>query len=100
MLASRWVPPQASACGLDAGKSTCDRPSVTPSFEPLSPDAQHTVTPSTAAAWKAWSNCVIACFVHCASGAPQLIEITDGARLSWTAVVIASRKPRSVFGAK
>src|SRR5437899_12098936 len=35
------------------------------------------------------------------SGAPQLIEITEGLRrASCVAVVIASRKPRSVLGAK
>jgi hypothetical protein len=47
------VPPQPSANGLDAGKSTCGLPSVTPSAEPLSPAAQQTVTPRLAAAWKA-----------------------------------------------
>jgi hypothetical protein len=47
-----------------------------------------------AAAWKAWSMaCMDAC-VHWASGAPQLIEMTDGRLVvSCTAVVIASMKP-------
>src|SRR5262249_12476533 len=94
------VPPQAPTCGLEAGKSRGERPSFSPSLDPLSPDAQQTVMPSIAAAWNAWSNCVVACAVHRASGAPQLIEIADGPRLSWVAVVIASRKPRSVLGAK
>src|SRR4051812_27054592 len=95
------VPPQPSANGLEAGKSTCGLPSPTPSVEPLSPAAQHTVTPIAAAAWNAWSNCVIACAVQFDSAEPQLIEITDGLlTLSCTAVVIASRKPWLVFGAK
>src|SRR5262245_27700210 len=41
-----FVPPQPSAKGLDAGKSACCFPSPAPSCEPLSPDAQQTVTPS------------------------------------------------------
>ena len=45
-LASRCVPPQASAWGAEAGKSTCCCPSVAPSVEPLSPAATVTVTPS------------------------------------------------------
>src|SRR3954464_4102791 len=68
-----FVPPQPSAFGLDAGKSTCALPSATPPPEPLSPLAQQTVTPIAAAAWKAWSNCVMACAVQSASAAPQLI---------------------------
>src|SRR3954454_14907539 len=95
------VPPQPSANGLDAEKSTCGWPSATPAAEPLSPAAQQTVTPRLAAAWKALSNCVIACAVQFDSADPQLIEMTDGLlTLSWTAVVIASRKPWLVFGAK
>ena len=45
-----WVPPQASTCGLDAGKSTCT-PLVLfgSSLLPLSPAATVTVTPSAAA---------------------------------------------------
>src|SRR5574337_1810548 len=81
------VPPQPSAYGLDAGKSTCGLPSATPSPEPLSPAAQQTVTPIVAAAWNAWSNWVIDCAVQFDSAEPQLIEI-------------ASRKPWSVLGAK
>jgi hypothetical protein len=100
-VASSLVPPQPRANGLDAGKSTCTLASFTPSAEPLSPLAQHTVTPIAAAAWNAWSNCVIACAVQPDSGAPQLIEITDDLfTLSCTAVVIASRKPWLVLGAK
>src|SRR5580658_1636360 len=51
--AFRVVPPQPSACGLDAGKSACEEPSLCPSLEPLSPDATHTVTPIAAAAAQA-----------------------------------------------
>ncbi len=44
---------------------------------------------------------VIACAVHDDSGPPQLMEITEGlCVVSCTAVVIASRKPASVLGAK
>lgn len=39
--------------------------------------------------------------VHSDSAAPQLMDTTEGLRmLSWMAVVIASRKPWSVLGAK
>jgi hypothetical protein len=76
-------------------------PSLTLSPEPVSPAAAQTVTPMAAAAWKAWSNWVIACWVQFDSAAPQLIEITEGRlTLSCTAVVIASRKPWLVLGAK
>src|SRR5712671_4986156 len=85
------VPPHPKANGLDAGKSTCAIPSPTPSPEPLSPDAQQTVTPSAAAVCRAWSNDVIACSVQLLSGPPQLIEMTDGLLVvSWTAKVTAS----------
>ena len=47
------VPPQPSTCGLDAGKSTCASESFTPSRDPSSPEAQHTVTPTDAADWNA-----------------------------------------------
>ncbi len=54
-----------------------------------------------AAAWNAWSNAVIACWVQVDSGPPQLIEITEGLLVvSWIAVVTASRNPASVLGAK
>ena len=57
--------------------------------------------PIVAAAWNAESNAVIACCVQDDSGPPQLIEMTDGLFVvSWIAVVIASRKPASVLGAK
>src|ERR1700690_937748 len=48
------VPPQARTFGLEAGKSACARPSPTRSPEPLSPDAQVTVTPRIVASAKAW----------------------------------------------
>src|SRR5262249_7153528 len=100
-LTSRCVPPHARTYRDAAGKSTCAWPSLTPSPEPLSPEAQQTVTPSAAASWNAWSNAWSAWAVQADSGAPQLIERTDGVwRWSCIAVVIASRKPRSVFGAK
>ena len=38
--ATSLVPPQPRAYGLEAGKSTCALPSVSPSPEPLSPAAQ------------------------------------------------------------
>src|ERR1035438_4579707 len=76
-------------------------PSPTPSPEPLSPAATQIVTPMLAAAWNAWSNCVMAWAVQFDSAEPQLIEITEGLlTLSWTAIVMASRKPLLVFGAK
>src|SRR5215470_17793447 len=100
-LAAIFVPPHPSANGLDAGKSTCAFPSPTPSPEPLSPDAQQTVTPRAAAVCKAWSNEFIACAVQLLSGPPQLIEMTEGLLVvSWIAFVTASRKPLSVLGAK
>src|SRR6185369_289183 len=46
---SELIPPQASACGLEAGKSTCGCPSSTASPLPLSPAAAQTVMPSAAA---------------------------------------------------
>jgi hypothetical protein len=59
------------------------------------------VTPIAAAVWNAESNAVIACCVQEDSGPPQLIETTEGLFVaSWIAVVIASRKPASVLGAK
>src|ERR1700728_3836736 len=48
--ASTRVPPQPSTFGLEAGKSTWLAPSLTPSLEPLSPDATQTVMPMVAAA--------------------------------------------------
>src|SRR5580704_2034613 len=51
-LPARRVPPQASTCGLEAGKSTWFLPSLTPSEDPLSPDATVMVTPSAAADWQ------------------------------------------------
>src|SRR5579859_19389 len=99
--ASRLVPPQARTWGLEAGKSTWSAPSVTPSLEPLSPLATVTVTPITAAAWNAEPYELRDWAVHDDSGPPQLIEITEGLlTVSWAAVVMASRKPASVFGAK
>ena len=69
--------------------------------DPSSPDAASTLTPSSAASAKAWSMAFIAWAVQPLSAAPQLMEMTEGFRLVLcTALVIASRKPRSVFGAK
>ena len=100
-LVSSVVPPQARAFGLEAGKSTCARPSPTPSSDPLSPVATQTVMPTAAASWNAWSNCCIAWADQLDSGPPQLIEITEGLfTVSWTAWVTASRKPCEVFGQK
>src|SRR5580692_1825603 len=76
--ATSFVPPQAKTLGLDAGKSTWLRLSVTPSVEPSSPAATQTVTPMAAAAWKASSIEVIACCVQEDSGPPQLMETIDG----------------------
>ena len=88
------VPPQPSACGADAGKSTCCAPSVEPSVEPLSPAAAVTEIPSVPASVNACSICWRACAVHESSGPPQLIDSTDGLLVvSCTAVVIASMNP-------
>src|SRR5208282_6372960 len=96
--ATSCVPPQASTLGLDAGKSTWFRPSVTPSVDPSSPAATQIVTPMAAADWNASSMDVMACCVQLDSGPPQLMESTEGLLvLSWIAVVIALRKPASVF---
>src|SRR6185437_4305436 len=98
-LPSSFVPPQASTCGLDAGKSTFSP--VAPSLDPLSPDATVIVTPTAAADWHASSKAVSEACTQFPSGPPQLIEITDGVWVvSCTAVEIASMNPWSVFGAK
>src|ERR1700691_2791930 len=98
-LASSLVPPQASTCGLEAGKSTLLP--VAPSVEPLSPAATVMVTPSAAADWQAASSAVMACEVQLDSGPPQLIEITLGLLVvSCTALLTASMKPWSVVGAQ
>src|SRR6185312_11073327 len=82
------VPPQPRACGAEAGKSTCCRPTVT-------------VTPRAAPSVRICSIWVRACEVHASSDSPQLIEITDGLWvLSCTAVESASMNPWSVLGAK
>ena len=96
----RLVPPQASACGLDAGKSAWAFPSVPRSPLPLSPAAAVTVTPSAAASANAWSSAVRAWPVQESSDWPQLMLTTVGVGLACTAVVTASTKPRSLFGAK
>src|SRR5579883_1865887 len=70
------VPPQASTKGLDAGKSTCDKPSSTPSDDPSSPAATQTVIPSADAFWNAWLNASSDCVVQLDSVPPQLIEMT------------------------
>src|SRR5215472_5140427 len=88
------VPPQASACGLDAGKSQC-----TPfwplgsSLAPLSPAATQTVTPSTAASAIAESSALLLCGDQESSDAPQLIETTTGGGVACSASAIASTKP-------
>src|SRR5258708_463755 len=92
------VPPQASACGEEAGKSACAGPLgfFGLSLDPLSPAAAVTVTPSAAASWNAWSIAVRLCFAHCGSGPPQLIEITVGVGVACTAVDTASMNPWSL----
>jgi hypothetical protein len=72
------VPPHASEYGLEAGKSTWSAPSLTPSLEPLSPAATHTLTPTAAADCSALLYDCSDCAVHDDSGPPQLMEITDG----------------------
>src|SRR5262245_65989818 len=72
----RLVPPQARTCGLEAGKSTWFLPSVTPSDEPLSPEATVIVTPRAAADWQAASSAFMACAVQLTSAAPQEMEMT------------------------
>jgi len=99
-LARRVVPPQPSACGLDAGKSTCGWPSAAPSLLPLSPAAAVTVTPSAAPSAMAASSADRACAVHESSDWPQLMLTAAGVGVACTAVVTASTKPWSVLGAK
>src|SRR3979490_787133 len=99
-VASGRVPPQAGACGLERASWAGCGPSVWPSVLPLSPLAAHTVTPSAAASAKAWSIAVRAWAVHWSSDWPQLMLTADGVGVACTAVLTASRKPRSVFGAK
>ena len=100
-LPCRLVPPQASACGLDAGKSTwCRCRRSAPSLLPLSPAATQTVTPSAAASAMAWSRAVRAWAVQESSDWPQLMLTTVGVGVACTAVVTASTKPWSVLGAK
>ena len=87
---SRCVPPQPRTLGDDAGKSAWASPSVTPSPEPLSPDAQQTVTPRLAASWHAVLSDCIPWVVQRDSALPQLMEMTDGLLTrSWTAVLTA-----------
>ncbi len=80
------VPPQASACGEEAGKSQCT--DVWPfgsSLDPLSPDATVTVTPSAAASANAWSIAVLDWADHWSSDWPQLIDTATGVGVSCTA---------------
>ncbi len=72
------MPPHASACGLEAGKSVCGWPSVTPSPLPLSPAATVTVTPSAAPSAMALSSAVIDWPVQELSGPPQLMLTATG----------------------
>src|SRR5689334_10953293 len=67
---SRRVPPQPSTYGLEAGKSTCAAPSLSPSLEPLSPLAAVTVTPSPAASSSALCIAARDCAVQPSSGPP------------------------------
>src|SRR5260370_622396 len=83
---SSWAPPQASTCGLDAGKSTCT-PLVLfgSSLLPLSPAATVTVTPSAAASANTLSIEARLCWDHWSSDWPQLIETTIGGGVVCTA---------------
>ena len=95
------MPPQASACGAEAGKSACCWPSVTLSLEPLSPAATVTVTPSPPASVRICSIWARPWAVHESSEPPQLIDTTEGLWVvSWTASETASMNPWSVLGAK
>src|SRR5262249_32363586 len=90
----RRVPPTASTHGLEAGKSTWARPSVTPSVTPLSPAAVTTVMPCFAAGCNASFICFILVNAQVLSGEPQEIVRIDGRLvLSATAALTASRKP-------
>ncbi len=98
---SSRTPPQPTTKGLEAGKSTCALPSLTPSVARLSPEAANTLTPRLAASCKAEVMAVIACWVHWLSAEPQLIDTVEGAlAVSWAAWEMASTKPWSVLGAK
>src|SRR5256885_2621621 len=79
-LAVSLVPPHASAYGLEAGKSTCGWPSLSPSPQPLSPAATVTGTPSAAASSSAGCIASRARPGQPSSGPPQLIQITEGVR--------------------
>ena len=71
------------------------------SVEPLSPAATVMLTPRAAADWQAASSADIDCAVQLDSAPPQLMEMTLGLLVvSWTAVVMASMNPWSVFGVK
>src|SRR5207253_8779220 len=83
----RVVPPQASACGLDAGKSACAFPSLTRSPLPLSPAAVVTVTPSAAASANAWSSAVRAWPDQESSDWPQPVLPAVWGGLACTAAV-------------
>src|ERR1700722_14467105 len=77
-LPTRWMPPQARTCGLEAGKSTWFPVSLTPSDAPLSPAATVMVMPSATADWQAASSAAMAWAVQSISADPQEIEITLG----------------------
>src|SRR5215467_7583196 len=74
------VPPTDRTYWLAVGKSTCACPSRSASLDPSSPEATHTVTPSSAASCSAsliWRMPdLLQTFVS--SGAPQLIDRTPG----------------------
>src|SRR5579871_5555991 len=97
-LTEMAVPPQPAAQGLEAGKSTCASPSVTPSVARLSPAATNTETPTVEASWSVVFMLWIDCCVQLDSALPQLIDSTLGVLLvSCTAALIASMKPASVL---
>ena len=95
------VPPQPSAFGLEAGKSTFTALALFgSSLLPLSPAATVTVTPSTAPSAIAEFIADRLCADQEFSGPPQLIETTIGVGVACIAWEIASTNPWSVLGAK
>jgi hypothetical protein len=56
---------------------------LTPSLDPLSPEATVTVMPRRAASCATWSKFTMDCELHVDSAPPQLMEITLGWR-NWS----------------
>jgi hypothetical protein len=83
LAAMSRVPPTASTCGQDAGKSTWFLPSFMPLLEPLSPAAATTVMPIMPASRATSSKFSIDCGVQLTSALPQPMQITLGL-LSWS----------------